>query len=98
MLERHLLEALDHLGGLLAAVGLDEPDDDVLAARAAPVRLAEHGEGLADAGRIAEEDLETAALAQCPERVRLFEGLVRRHHGVPAAAVDELPAPRRERG
>ena len=49
------LEAPDRLLGQLAAVGLDEADDDVLALGAAVVGLAEHREGLAAPGRGAEE-------------------------------------------
>ena len=80
-----MLEALDELRGLRAAVGLDEADHDVLAARAAPVRLGQHAEGLADARRVAEEDLELAALAERAQRVDLgFASLVG-HHG-PACA------------
>ena len=45
----HDLQAVEQLGGLGPAVGLDEPDDDVGAALGAAVGLAEHGVGLADA-------------------------------------------------
>ncbi len=44
------LEIADLLGGVRPAVRLDERHDDVGAAVAAPLTLAEHGEGLADAG------------------------------------------------
>ena len=47
--------------GLLATVGLDDADDDVRAAVAAPPPLAEHRERLADARRRAEVDAEGAA-------------------------------------
>ena len=49
------------LGGVLAAVGLDEPDDDVGAALGPAVALAEHGVGLADARGRAEVDPQLAA-------------------------------------
>ena len=44
------LEIADPLGGVRPAVRLDERHDDVGAAFATPMTLAEHGEGLADAG------------------------------------------------
>ena len=47
--------------GLLATVGLDEPDDDVGAALLAATAFAEHREGLADAWRGAEVDPQRAA-------------------------------------
>ena len=50
------LEAADRLLGELAAMCLDEADDDVLSLGAPVVRLAEHREGLATPGRGAEED------------------------------------------
>ena len=53
---RHDLQAVEQVGGVLAAVGLDEPDDDVGAALGSAVALAEHGVGLADARRRAEVD------------------------------------------
>lgn len=49
------------LGGGFAAVGFDDADDDVFATLTAADALAEHAEGLADAGRVAEKDLEAAA-------------------------------------
>ena len=55
---RHDLEAADLLGGLRAAVRLDEADDDVGAALGAPATLAEHRERLADAGSGPEVDAE----------------------------------------
>jgi hypothetical protein len=48
-------------GGAFAAVGFDDADDYVFAALAAAYALAQHAEGLADAGSVAEEDLEAAA-------------------------------------
>ena len=54
------LQVADLLGGLGAAVGLDETDDHVDPLRLQAVALAEHGVGLADAGRRAEVDLEPA--------------------------------------
>ena len=53
---RQDLQALQLLSGAPPAVGLDQPDDDVGAAGAPPVRLAEHGEGLPDAGGGAQVD------------------------------------------
>ena len=44
------------------AVGLDDADDDVDALLALGARRRQHGEGLADAGRSPEEDLQLAAL------------------------------------
>ena len=60
------LEALDHLGRVLAAVGLDEPDHHVGPALGAAVALAEHGVGLAHPGRCAEVDPELPARAHVP--------------------------------
>jgi hypothetical protein len=48
-------------GGAFAAVGFDDADDDVFAALAAADAFGEHAEGLADAGSVAEKDLEAAA-------------------------------------
>jgi hypothetical protein len=45
----------------LAAVGLDDADDDIAAKFLLPSRGTEHGVGLADAGRGAEENLQLAA-------------------------------------
>ena len=56
------LQVADLLGGLGAAVGLDEADRDVDALLLEPVPLAEHRVGLAHAGRRAEVDLEPAPL------------------------------------
>ena len=60
-LERDLLEPLHQLRGRRPPVRLDEADDDVFAARAAPVGLGEHAICLADARHGAEEDLQLAA-------------------------------------
>ena len=60
------LEAADRLLGELAAVGLDEADDDVLALGAPVVRLAQHGERLAAARRGAEKDAQVAAPDTAP--------------------------------
>jgi len=59
---RDLFEAGGELGGAGAAMGFDKADDDVFAAATAADAFAEHAEGLADAGGVAEEDLETATL------------------------------------
>src|SRR5262249_22298073 len=56
------LEALEERLGLSAAVRLDDADHDVDALAAALAGRLEHGERLADAGRGADEDLETAPL------------------------------------
>ena len=56
------LDAVEQLGGLLAAVGLDDRGDHVGAALEPAVRLAEHREGLADAGRRAQVDAQLPAL------------------------------------
>ena len=53
----------EQLGGLLAAVRLHHRRDHVGAALQPAVRLAEHGVGLADAGRGAEIDAQLPALA-----------------------------------
>jgi len=52
------LQALDQLGGVLTPVRFHEADDHVGAALGAPVPLAEHGVGLADARGVAEVDPE----------------------------------------
>ena len=58
-LARDDLEALEQRLGLLAAVRLDDADDDVVRRPcAAGARRLQHLVGLADAGRRAEEDLE----------------------------------------
>src|SRR5262249_32923200 len=43
-----------------AAVGFDDPDDNVFAARVPANRFTEHAKGLANAGRVAEKKLEAA--------------------------------------
>ena len=53
---RHTLEVLQLRLGVGAAVGLDDADHHVEAARAQGVRLLEHRVGLADAGRGADVD------------------------------------------
>ena len=63
---RHDLQAGEHVGGVPAAVGLDEPDDDVGAALGSAVALAEHGVGLADARRRAEVDPQLPATHEPP--------------------------------
>ena len=59
------LEVLELRLGVAAAVGLDEADDDVEAARAQRVRLLQHLVGLADAGRGADVDAQARAVL-CP--------------------------------
>src|SRR5207248_10651845 len=58
---RHDLQAVEEFGGLLTAVRLDQPDDDVGAAVEAPPRFAQHGERLADARSRAEVDPELSS-------------------------------------
>ena len=53
---RNDLQALEQRLGLLAAVGLDDTDDDVIAVLLAGAGLLQHLVGLADAGRGAHED------------------------------------------
>ena len=48
-------------GGAFAAVGFDDADDDVFTALAAANAFREHAEGFADAGSVAEKDLEATA-------------------------------------
>ncbi len=60
-LARQDLEALEQRPGLGPAVGFDQADDDVDALTLELACRVEHGVGLADAGRGAEEDLELAA-------------------------------------
>ena len=56
------LEILELRLGVAAAVGLDEADDDVEAARAERVRLLQHLVGLAHTGRGADVDAQPRAL------------------------------------
>ena len=60
-LARQDLEAFDQLLGFAAAVGLDQPGDDVAPAGLLAARRREHGVGLADAGRGAEKNLQMPA-------------------------------------
>ncbi len=57
----NLLQLFGELGGAWAAMGFNYADDDVFAALAAADGFAEHVVGLADAGRVAEKELEGAA-------------------------------------
>jgi len=59
-LARHHREVANLLSCVLAAMGLDEADDDVRAALVASPALVEHGPGLADAGHSSEVDAELA--------------------------------------
>ena len=45
----------------LAAVGLDDADDDIFAAALAPDGLAQHAVGLSHAGRVSQKQFERAA-------------------------------------
>ena len=49
------------LGGTFAAVGFDDADDNVFAALPTANAFGEHAEGLANAGSVAEKDLEETA-------------------------------------
>ena len=60
------LQAAQALARLGTAVRLDEPDHHVRAALPTTHALTEHGEGLADAGRVPEVDAETAARGHGP--------------------------------
>jgi hypothetical protein len=55
------LQPVELLEGAPPAVRLDQPDDDVGAARLPTVGLTEHGEGLPDAGGGAQVDAQRAA-------------------------------------
>ena len=57
---RNDLQAFEQRFGLLAAVRLDDADDDIVAVLLAGARLLQHLVGLADAGRGADEDSELA--------------------------------------
>src|SRR6185437_2597643 len=59
---RHLFQLPCQLRRARAAMCLHKADYDVLAAAAPTDRLAQHTEGFADPGRVAEEYLEPAAL------------------------------------
>jgi hypothetical protein len=65
---RHGLQALEQAVGLRPLVGLDQADHDVGAAFEPAVRLAEHGERLADARRRAEVDAQLTAAGFVPPR------------------------------
>ena len=74
------LEVADLLGGLGAAVGLDQADRDVDPLLLEPVPFAEHGVGLAHARRRAQVDLEPAPLLAADQVEELL--------GVRAARLD----------
>ena len=69
---RDHLEVADLLGGLGAAVGLDDADGDVDALLLEPLPLAEHRVRLADARRRAEVDLEPAPLLAADQAEELL--------------------------
>jgi len=54
-------ELVGEFGGAFAAVGFDDTDDDVFTALAAANAFRQHAESLADAGSVAEKDLEATA-------------------------------------
>jgi len=56
-----VFELCGEFGSAFAAVGFDDADDDVFTALAAANAFREHAEGFADAGGVAEKDLETTA-------------------------------------
>ncbi len=58
-----------------ASMGFDDADDDVFATRSAANAFAQHAEGLADAGSVAEEDLEAASSARLRRRHQRFEAI-----------------------
>src|SRR5271156_426499 len=58
-LERNQVQLLEQLRWRF---GLDGADDDILAALTAAPALVQHAGALSDAGRVAEENLETAAV------------------------------------
>jgi hypothetical protein len=61
LLSRHYLEAFQELDDSFAPVRFDVTDNDVFAVATTAVSLAEHREGLADAGEGAEIDAQPAA-------------------------------------
>src|SRR5262249_4042557 len=93
---RHHLEAVDERDRLFAAVRLEVADDDVDALPLQLARLGEHLVGLADAGGVAEEDLEAAARARrvghCGKtRTSIPSALpIRRSSGVPPSRLRQL--------
>ncbi len=83
------LDAGQHRLRLDAAVGLDHPGDDVDALGEAPARRLQHGVGLADARRRAEEDLQLAGARLVGEPVIVRGQGVR----LPASTVRRRDAP-----
>ncbi len=79
-LRRDDLDAVEQLGGLLAAVGLHHGGHHVGAAFQPAVRLAEHRERLADAGSRAEVDAQLPALRASPVGRRLTRPASHVHH------------------
>ena len=75
---RKPLESLEQGLGVLAAVRLDPADDDIDAPAPQLVRRLQHGEGLADAGHGAEEELQPAALLRAFLDLPAFEQAFRR--------------------
>ena len=74
---RQQLKALEQRGRFRAAVGFEQADDDIGATAAQRLRCGEHGEGLADTGRGAEENLQPPALRACGGRLHFGKQLVR---------------------
>ena len=92
------LQVADLLGGLGAAVGLDEADRHVDALLLEPVPLAEHRVGLAHAGRGAEVDLQPAPLLaadQVEELLGAGAGRVDGHGGPPGSSGGGVARPGR---
>ena len=77
---RHDLEVADLIGGALAAVCLDESDDDIGAALAAAASLVEHGERLADARRRPQVDPQGSSPAARSRAHCVVEGEVQSEH------------------
>jgi hypothetical protein len=90
-----LLQAVEQGRGVLPAVRLDQADHDVRAPGLAPVRLAEHGERLADPGRRAEVDPQLAALALAVHGPSVRAPVSRRGATPVLYAVLTVPRPRR---
>ena len=78
---------VEQLGGLLAAVRLDDRGDQIGAALQPAVRLAEHREGLADAGSCAEVDAQLPALLLVRAVGKRRIGCSHAHHPPDASAL-----------
>ncbi len=83
---RQNFESLEERLGLGAPMGFDDPDDDVQPLGLARLGRLEHGVGLADAGRRAEEDFQLPAPLPLLLRLDLLEQFV----GISAGRVHRL--------